>query len=416
MPLEIPRYIAALKYRDASEFPGGKYPSPFECFLIPHDKMQTPDYFDPNLRQAYDAAFHTALLFLVAHETHHLLCHDRGLGGVAVTQEMAADDFAITVLEFRGLAPGSVMNYFLYSSLWLENPCDYKTNEAFTAALAAAGHPTNSDRINAIGLRVLREPAAFVPGATNDDSRVKAIRELGNQMILNGTSMGDLANNEDLRRWVLLEDLTAFAPTRDGLGQGADASQKGLSPSSTVQRAEACLLSAQSVITHASQEIDKMALARQTLAAGLPERLPPDFRANLDVRQQQIDAFKKFNDDTKLALTDAVKASAGNQAASTDRLTTILQELDACRNLLIANAKWRAYFRRSLGQVIDSAIAENPSKRTSLMEIEDALDERKIDRQLQLHRSAVISAILATMVMDGAPSQDPDTGEPNLIP
>jgi hypothetical protein len=378
--------------------------------------MRTPDYFDPRLRHAYDTAFHTALLFLVAHETHHLLGNDHGLGGVAVTQEMAADDFAITVLEHRGLSPESVMYYFSYFSLWLENPCDYKTNEAFMAALAAAGHPTNGDRINAIGLRILREPAAFVPGATNDDPRVQAIRKLGNQMIQNGTSISDLANNENLRRWVLLEDLTAFVPTGDGLGQGADTVQKSLSPSSTVQRAKACLLSAQSVITHASQEIDKMALAHQTLANDLPELLPDGFRDGMDALQLEIKALKRSHAEVSLALDDAVQASASDHAGSTDDLSITLRRIDGFRDALIQDAKGRGDFQTLLAQMIDTLTAENPAERDELMEIKNALNQRNFDRQLQLHRSAVISAILATMVMDGAQSQNSNTREPNLIP
>src|ERR1035438_1775245 len=95
----IKTYIYILKYRHPSDFPNGRFPTPFEFYQFPCSALQEPMYGNAAVDQEYHVLFDGALLFLLGHEAHHLISGDFGIGGTAVTQEMAADDFGVSVLE-----------------------------------------------------------------------------------------------------------------------------------------------------------------------------------------------------------------------------------------------------------------------------------------------------------------------------
>ncbi|AVO39122.2 hypothetical protein [Pukyongiella litopenaei] len=128
---------------------GRAMPSPLRAFALDRDALLA----DPYTNSLSDRFYSSGLLFILAHETGHLvLRHRAGLTAAASqAQEIAADDFATRHFTSVGTMPMGVLIYYL--AAWWRDPEG--------RAAATGTHPVSAARIRALARHMLDDPAAF---------------------------------------------------------------------------------------------------------------------------------------------------------------------------------------------------------------------------------------------------------------
>src|ERR1043165_2500662 len=92
-------YIESIKYKRAVDFPGNKYPRPFDALAVPQNMEGEIKFDDPQMAAQAEKLFSDALFFIVAHECGHIfLNHSGSTSG----NEMAADLWALDRIGMAG--------------------------------------------------------------------------------------------------------------------------------------------------------------------------------------------------------------------------------------------------------------------------------------------------------------------------
>lgn len=155
----IEEYAAMLRYKKQSDFPGGRYPKPFEALGIPANALDDPQVDQLSLR-----FFNSARAFILAHELAHLLY--RHTGG-KVQDEMQADQFAVELLSRTHTIPMGAILYFQSLAHLTPNRAQFPSDAAWQKFLKEEStHPLNSQRIRAIA-NSLNQFAPNFPGPSD---------------------------------------------------------------------------------------------------------------------------------------------------------------------------------------------------------------------------------------------------------
>lgn len=107
----VEEYVTMLKYKDASEFPGGRYPAPLEALSVPQNALSDKRVDTLGLRLR-----NTAYAFIILHELAHFLHRHGSYNQISTEQarmnETDADRFALKVLERADTIPGGIIVFF----------------------------------------------------------------------------------------------------------------------------------------------------------------------------------------------------------------------------------------------------------------------------------------------------------------
>lgn len=107
----VEEYITMLKHKDASEFPGKRYPTPLEALFVPQDALSDKQVDILGLRLR-----NTAYAFIILHELAHILYRHRSYSQISTeqarAQETEADQFALRTLERADTIPGGIIVFF----------------------------------------------------------------------------------------------------------------------------------------------------------------------------------------------------------------------------------------------------------------------------------------------------------------
>jgi hypothetical protein len=108
----VEEYVTMLRYKKASDFPGGRYPPPLQALHIPPEAMS-----NERVKTLALALRNEAYAFILLHELGHVMYRHPGYNGVsrALTRqhETEADRFALTVLERADTIPMGVILWFM---------------------------------------------------------------------------------------------------------------------------------------------------------------------------------------------------------------------------------------------------------------------------------------------------------------
>jgi hypothetical protein len=108
----VDEYIAMLKYKKPSDFPGRRYPPPLTALSIPVDAARDPLSGALGLRLR-----NSAYGFILAHELAHVVMRHPGYEGLPLEQarrnEADADRFALDVLQRVSEVPMGAVLFFL---------------------------------------------------------------------------------------------------------------------------------------------------------------------------------------------------------------------------------------------------------------------------------------------------------------
>lgn len=394
----IKNYIYILRYRRSKDFPQGRYPTPFEFYGIPHSALQEPDYSDPVLEKNYHLLYDSALVFLLAHEAHHLICGDHGVEGTAVTQEMDADDFGVTVLERSGTIPVGAECYFVWSSSWMDNVCDFAAKEEYENALEASGHPRNGDRISAIGRRILREPAAFALSFDSLNFSLDQIRQFGRTMVATGVAVNQVSENLDVRKLAYMEDLSICVPERKDLSQ--DSGNEKFASETSMERARAQFHSALGGIAQELVTLDEITSAYGAFIERLPKPQPDEISQELMVISAQIRCLSQIAQRIDAAVKSEVSdGNASNYPTDIKNLAEIDKTAEAFESEFLARAGENAKIDHDLEQIIAQMLAGNLEDGDRLNLTKRDLSSPNIYRELRREQRLLADTILSTMIL-----------------
>jgi hypothetical protein len=108
----VEEYVTMLRYKKASDFPGGRYPPPLKALHIPPDAMSTE-----RVKTLALSLRNEAYAFILLHELGHVLYRHPGYDGLprelTRKHEAEADRFALMVLERADTIPMGVILWFM---------------------------------------------------------------------------------------------------------------------------------------------------------------------------------------------------------------------------------------------------------------------------------------------------------------
>jgi hypothetical protein len=152
----VAEYVTMLRYKKASDFPGGRYPPPLKALHIPPEAMSTE-----RVKTLALSLRHEAYAFILLHELGHGLYRHPGYDGlpreVRREHEAEADHFALRVLERADTIPMGVILWFmaqvnampskgqLMAEKLVKSDADWQTYLKTWAT-----HPLTVDRLSAV--------------------------------------------------------------------------------------------------------------------------------------------------------------------------------------------------------------------------------------------------------------------------
>ena len=205
----IDEYLAMLKYRQPADFPGGRYPDPLTAMGVPERAWEQDTRVDDLSLRFRNSMW----AFVLAHELGHLRFGHPGNRAVdaetSQANEIAADAFAVELLDRSDTIPMGAMLWFQASVGFFKNRADFPSEAEYWAWVReGATHPVNPQRLLRLSLQ-LDELAASAEGANAETLRFIAENLVGIGKILAEPDMqrlvarcAVLGDPEDLKRTV----------------------------------------------------------------------------------------------------------------------------------------------------------------------------------------------------------------------
>jgi ankyrin repeat protein len=203
-------YVSALKYQDASRFPGGRYLPPLDALGVPHSRMMEPADDSETMRRGLPVLFVGALAFILAHEFQHILEPAKNLS--VWERELTADYFALRMVGRAEYSPVGVFWYFMYAAEWSSNAGDFPSTAAYSKWFRTAGvsHPLSGFRVEKIGEHILREPEQYYP----DKERIQVLLQIATDLVKAGKGLQNIETQRALKQSALGIDVARLAVHR----------------------------------------------------------------------------------------------------------------------------------------------------------------------------------------------------------
>jgi hypothetical protein len=154
----VEEYVTMLRYKKASDFPGGRYAPPLKALSIPADAMS-----HERVKTLALSLRNEAYAFILLHELGHVLHRHPGYDDIPKDltrkHETEADRFALTVLERADTIPMGMILWFMAQVNAMPNKGQLmaegvvKSEADWQAYLKTwATHPLTVNRLSAIGV------------------------------------------------------------------------------------------------------------------------------------------------------------------------------------------------------------------------------------------------------------------------
>ena len=204
----IEEYVAMLYHKKQSDFPGSRYPKPFEALGIPANALDDPEVDQLSLR-----FFNSARAFILAHELAHLLY--RHTGG-KVQDEMQADRFAVELLSRTHIIPMGAILYFQALAHLTPNRAQFPSDAAWQKFLKEEStHPLTSQRIKAIANNLNRFASNFPgPSDPNPTLTIETVRFMATGLEPVAEYLGDPEIQLCVAEMAANADLSALKPRK----------------------------------------------------------------------------------------------------------------------------------------------------------------------------------------------------------
>lgn len=147
----IDLYLAMLRYREKSDFPGGREPAILSALGVPEDAYKTSKKVDEMSLSLRNEAF----AFIIAHELGHILFRHKPLNEISAKQaqedEIESDRFALDVFQRTGTPALGPTLYFQAQIYSLLHRHEFKSEEAWREYVQLKmTHPLSVSRIRSM--------------------------------------------------------------------------------------------------------------------------------------------------------------------------------------------------------------------------------------------------------------------------
>lgn len=144
----IDLYFTMLRYRDPSDFPGGRFPRILEALGVPPDAYKTDKRVDELSLSLRNEAF----AFIIAHELGHIRHAHKPLDQISAQQAQAdeaqSDAFALDIFLRTKTPPLGPVLFFQAQVYNLLHPVEFgRTERERSSALLQMTHPLTLERI-----------------------------------------------------------------------------------------------------------------------------------------------------------------------------------------------------------------------------------------------------------------------------
>jgi hypothetical protein len=187
-------YVAMLKYREPTDFAGGRYPDPLSALGVPARIWeQEPAVDDLSLRLR-----NSAWAFVLAHEMGHLRYGHPGNAAVdpktSQRHEVEADQFALDLLSRSKTIPMGAVLWFQATVGFFPNRADFATDAAFLDwQQQEATHPANPLRLQSLALALDRAAGDGV-----DPAHAEVLRFIATRL----ATIADTLAEQDMQRLI----------------------------------------------------------------------------------------------------------------------------------------------------------------------------------------------------------------------
>lgn len=208
-------YLAMLKYRDARDFPGGRYPAPFSALRIPDNALD-----DPMVDDLSQKILKSAIVWIMAHELAHIYYrHPGNQGDVTVSQEneKQADRFANEILRRIGVPPIGMSYFFVFAANYTPHRGDFGSDREWKDFLSQKStHPLTAERLQALASDLEKRAEDFTKTEPDRKAALQRVRYTAGQIAGIAKLIGDPDMQKSMRAKGLATDLDVLAPRKRG--------------------------------------------------------------------------------------------------------------------------------------------------------------------------------------------------------
>lgn len=189
-------YLSMLRYRNASDLAGGKYPAPREALHIPEDALANQKVVDASARLRK-----TAFGFILLHQFAHLQLHHEGKGGTGYTeeQEEQADEYALDIMKNNSLPPTGVL-------LVMQSMMFFEGGE--TGSL----HPVTPQRLQAMAHYMDAHVMEFIRGRADKPAAMDGIHSIALLLVEGAEWLSVRGHQQELQQLAMRTDPSTLQP------------------------------------------------------------------------------------------------------------------------------------------------------------------------------------------------------------
>jgi predicted Zn-dependent protease len=204
-----------LKYREASSFPGKRYPLPWSALHIPDQALADPQVDGLSLRFR-----NSAFAFILAHELGHVYRgHPPFYKDVTLRQakdhETQADHFALDLLRRAANIPMGATLFFQASAYWFPNRGDYATQQEWQTYLKErATHPLTAERLRLLARHMEASAADFSRNERDKRVGIEAVQFIARGIAQIATVLEDTELQLFMAKKSAQADLHSLRPRR----------------------------------------------------------------------------------------------------------------------------------------------------------------------------------------------------------
>lgn len=188
----VDEYITMLRYKDAAEFSGGRYPPPLTALQIPREAITTAQGYnqptDPQVEELFLRFRNSGWAFILLHELGHIYYKHPGYNNIPTEQtrknEEQADLFALAVMERTGTIPMGALLFFQALAYMLPSKGQfiaegrYQSEEDWEQYLSSTEgtHPLTTRRLEIMALNLTQTADRVGSGPESETLRYIATR------------------------------------------------------------------------------------------------------------------------------------------------------------------------------------------------------------------------------------------------
>lgn len=211
----VTEYMAMLKYKDAKEFPGGRYPTPQQALFIPKNALdaQRVDDISQKLLKSY-------IVYLIAREVGAIHLRWPITRPVITTARenkqfiLAADTFGLEILRRIGVVPVSLGPYITAQMHWVPNRSDFADGEAYGHFLASGGGSLVffPERLSNIASRIVLGSKDYFRGEPNQTAAASLIDLVAEQISQLASILESEYEQENIKRQAKKSSINDLRP------------------------------------------------------------------------------------------------------------------------------------------------------------------------------------------------------------